>query len=267
MTTNATDNKVIFNATAGTTYHIAIDSAPYNDGGYLPGIVPLHWGAKQVANDDFANAQPLTARSRFTPILGSNAGATKETGEPNHAGSIGGASVWYRWTALSTAMSVLFCNPCITCTCRRIMRCVAVYTGASVNALTPVPVTADNNHTFAAVRGSNVFHCSRQQSPEPAAHIEFSLVSANVSARNNDFAGRRYLVAVRDQLPATTQGQPENHDEPNHANDIGGASVWYQWKAPASGLYTFDTFGSNFDTLLAVYTGEAGKCAVGGRQQ
>ena len=31
-------------------------------------------------------------------------------------------------------------------------------------------------------------------------------------------------------------------------------SVWFQWTAPASGVVTFDTFGSDFDTVLAVYT-------------
>lgn len=44
--------------------------------------------------------------------------------------------------------------------------------------------------------------------------------------------------------------------EPDHAGDSGGASVWWTWAAPATGAVTFDTRGSDFDTLLAVYTGE-----------
>jgi hypothetical protein len=36
---------------------------------------------------------------------------------------------------------------------------------------------------------------------------------------------------------------------------MGTNSVWYCWQAPASGLVRFDTENSNFDTLLAVYTG------------
>jgi len=43
--------------------------------------------------------------------------------------------------------------------------------------------------------------------------------------------------------------------EPNHAGEVGGASIWFQWTAPAQGIATFDTVGSTFDTLLAVYTG------------
>ena len=54
-------------------------------------------------NDDFANALVL----RGTPDrdgdiydgdLGTTVGATKEAGEPNHAGNGGGASLWYSWT-------------------------------------------------------------------------------------------------------------------------------------------------------------------------
>jgi uncharacterized repeat protein (TIGR01451 family) len=43
--------------------------------------------------------------------------------------------------------------------------------------------------------------------------------------------------------------------EPDHAGNIGGQSVWWKWTAPASGQLNIDTQGSNYDTLLAVYTG------------
>src|SRR5438067_264606 len=41
------------------------------------------------------------------------------------------------------------------------------------------------------------------------------------------------------------------------ASNAGGCSVWYRWTAPASARVTFDTVGSDFDTLLGVYTGTA----------
>jgi len=43
--------------------------------------------------------------------------------------------------------------------------------------------------------------------------------------------------------------------EPRHAGKPGGHSMWISWRAPASGIATFNTIGSLFDTLLAVYTG------------
>ena len=41
------------------------------------------------------------------------------------------------------------------------------------------------------------------------------------------------------------------------AGDFGGASVWWNWTATASGPTTIDTEGSDFDTLLGVFTGTA----------
>jgi trimeric autotransporter adhesin len=43
--------------------------------------------------------------------------------------------------------------------------------------------------------------------------------------------------------------------EPNHAGKRGGKSLWLSWTAPASGIATFSTRGSSFDTLLAIYMG------------
>jgi hypothetical protein len=46
--------------------------------------------------------------------------------------------------------------------------------------------------------------------------------------------------------------------EPNHApSEPGGASVWWRWTAPAAGSLTVTTAGSDYDTLLAAYTGSA----------
>src|SRR5262245_40678277 len=42
--------------------------------------------------------------------------------------------------------------------------------------------------------------------------------------------------------------------EPLHAGKPGGHSMWMSWIPDADGLVTFDTTGSTFDTLLAVYT-------------
>ena len=56
---------------------------------------------------------------------------------------------------------------------------------------------------------------------------------------------------------ADTTSATKEPGEPNHGGNAGGASVWYRWTAPANGLFSLDTTGSAFDTLLAVYTGNA----------
>lgn len=45
--------------------------------------------------------------------------------------------------------------------------------------------------------------------------------------------------------------------EPAHAQNSGGDSIWWKWTAPSNGQVSLDTHGSNFDTLLAVYSGSA----------
>lgn len=44
-------------------------------------------------------------------------------------------------------------------------------------------------------------------------------------------------------------------DEPDHAGNAGGASLWFEWTAPLDGEVTFTTQRSTIRTLLAVYTG------------
>ena len=43
--------------------------------------------------------------------------------------------------------------------------------------------------------------------------------------------------------------------EPRHASRAGNHSAWLSWTAPASAPVTIDTYGSDFDTVLGVYTG------------
>jgi len=51
-------------------------------------------------------------------------------------------------------------------------------------------------------------------------------------------------------------GEPTNPALSIDGNPIfGGKSVWFDWTATGTGQATFDTNGSNFDTLLAAYTG------------
>jgi hypothetical protein len=58
----------------------------------------LCWSARAAApaNDNFANAELITILQGS--VTGSNIDATREDGEPDHAGNQGGASVWWKIT-------------------------------------------------------------------------------------------------------------------------------------------------------------------------
>ncbi|MDB5321862.1 MAG: hypothetical protein JWN40_3493, partial [Phycisphaerales bacterium] len=85
-----------------------------------------------------------------------------------------------------------------------------------------------------------------------ASNTGFRAVGALV---NDSFANRTTITGPSVTLTATNKGATKEAGEPNHAGNVGGKSIWYTWTAPASGKVTIDTTGSNFDTLLAVYTG------------
>src|SRR2546430_3590270 len=55
------------------------------------------------SRDNFTNREPIQlANGLVTVISGVNSNATKEPGEPDHAGRVGGRSVWYTWQAPSS---------------------------------------------------------------------------------------------------------------------------------------------------------------------
>lgn len=64
-------------------------------------FVPFTLSAAPPGNDNFANAIVISGGSYASPLI-NNAGATKETGEPNHAFNSGGGSAWWSWTAPKT---------------------------------------------------------------------------------------------------------------------------------------------------------------------
>jgi hypothetical protein len=77
---------------------------------------------------------------------------------------------------------------------------------------------------------------------------------------NNDFANAAAVSLVNNAatLTASSLNATKETGEPNHApNEPGGASIWWRWVATANGSLAVATAGSNFDTLLAAYTGSA----------
>lgn len=52
-----------------------------------------------------------------------------------------------------------------------------------------------------------------------------------------------------------TFGASKEQGEPNHADEIGGASQWFTYQPQTDGVLKVSTEGSNFDTVLAIYTG------------
>ncbi len=74
---------------------------------------------------------------------------------------------------------------------------------------------------------------------------------------NDAFAGAIALSGANGSITGNSSAATKEANEPDHAGNEGGKSIWFRWTAPASGTFQFDTTGSSFDTLLAVYLGNS----------
>jgi hypothetical protein len=74
---------------------------------------------------------------------------------------------------------------------------------------------------------------------------------------NDNFAAAEELTGRVASVEGLNKDATKENLEPNHADEPGGASIWYRWTAPADGRAVVSTCGSDFDTVLAVYTGES----------
>lgn len=241
---------VRFNTTAGTTYLIAVDGFNGESGDLT--LTVLH-SSSASANDNFAARAPLMGS--LASATGNNIVATRETGEPVHA-SPGARSLWWTWTApdsgtlnLSTAGSTFD-------------TLLAVYTGSAVGALTTVATDDDGGPDYSSSLSTPVTRGVAYQiavdgfdGANGRVRLALGFLAAGARPLNDAFAARTPLSGSPVSIATTSAGATKETGEPNHAGSAGGASLWWSWTAPADGTMTLSTEGSNFDTVLAVYTG------------
>jgi subtilisin family serine protease/outer membrane protein assembly factor BamB len=72
---------------------------------------------------------------------------------------------------------------------------------------------------------------------------------------NDAFASRAQLSGSSLSVSTSNVGATREAGEPVIASNPGGASLWWQWTAPASGSVTLATTGSAYATLVGVYSG------------
>lgn len=112
----------------------------------------------------------------------------------------------------------------------------------TVGPATVVSGTGPWTWTCSGINGGESANCSSQSVAAPA---------------NDNFASLQRISGSPVSVTVSTVGATKQPGEPPHSLQGGGASVWFAWTAPQSGMVTVDTRGSNFDTLLAAYIGDA----------
>lgn len=74
---------------------------------------------------------------------------------------------------------------------------------------------------------------------------------------NDNFANRITLTGNSINTTGSNVGATAETGEPDHAGVPSLNSVWWTWTAPSTGTVAMNTYGSHFDTTLAIYTGSA----------
>ena len=82
-----------------------------------------------------------------------------------------------------------------------------------------------------------------------------AVTSTSNRPMNDDFTSRAIVSGNVAALRSNNTGATSEPGESAHAGAPAAATLWWEWTAPATAPVTIDTAGSDFDTVLAVYTG------------
>ena len=241
-------------------------------------VLGVPGAAAAPVNDHFADREVLSGPLPIA-VTRSNVEATREEGEPFLITGKG-RTIWFEWEAQSTGFTTVG-------TCETDFHTqVGVFTGTAVNGLTAVAdgfsggpgcptAYSGSQATFKAEAGTvykivadgDGFYLP--PSPPPSGEGSISLqVEATPPPPNDDFADAAVLPGRIEEEPgappfyfASTTGYNwgagKEPGEPDHAGDPGGASVWYRWTPPATGMARFSAQGNWFKTLISVYEGQS----------
>jgi len=237
---------VTFQATAGTNYEVAVDGFDGAAGNVLLNFSIL----VRPVNDNFTNSIAITGS--VATVTDSNVLATAEPREPIHAGIGGGNSVWWSWTPVSAGQAT------VSTVGSDFDTALAVYTGTALTNLSVVATNDDDpaggntsRVDFVALPGTT-YYIAVDGSGGATGNIVLS-----TTPFNDPFSDRIVLTGSNITTLGFNAFATKDSQEPDHAGNPGGKSLWWSWTAPQSGPTTISTVGSSFDTLLAIYTGSS----------
>jgi hypothetical protein len=231
-----------------------ISSQPDRPAGEAPMAPP--------ANDNFLNASALTVGGSMPST---NIEATGEFGEPNHAGSASQLnSVWYRFTA--PAVGVYTVSTASGASAALDDTVIAAY---SLSASGLVPIVGSDDYTdslhgritftvheldtyyiavdgFGALQGNFVLSYEFLNAPKNDNFADAEYIGIGSFSNLHGISGSNALSTGEAGEPPHEVGIPTER-----------SSIWYKWMSTAGRSVTFRLDGSNYDTVLAVYTGSS----------
>lgn len=207
-------------------------------------------------NDNFSS--PTSLSGATGTVNASNVDATAETGEPNHGSGDPTAfsSIWFRWTASSS--EEIFFNTFTS----DFDTTLAAYTGPAVNDLDQratnddFGLDAQSQIHFTPATGTTYYIAVDGYADNTQGSVVLQWLT---SPANDDFNNATLLAGSKGTVTGSNITATTEPGEPIHSEEPEGpfASVWYSWTATTSGRMVMNTFGSDFDTTMAAYTGTA----------
>lgn len=251
-----------FPVTAGTAYQVAIDSRTGSKG---MSQLNLRFSAAAMPNavtgaDRFVERAVLEG-SQAIGVAGI-APASFDTFQPKQTGRA--RDVWWQWTAPATGVVTIDTLESTTDTM------LTVYSGVPVNdpPFADLDMVARNADVPNSKCSQVVFQTEAGRSYQIAVGDEYGGALGNIILKLN---------LVPNNLPAAVPGtdlfvhRPDLEGVPctgvacNTFGDLEafeasspggcGRTVWWSWKAPATGTMVVDTQGSGIGTTLRIYTG------------
>ena len=213
-----------------------------------------------ASNDAFAQAKILGPAIPAT-ATGTTAGATKEAGEPVHGSGGPFSSLWFRLDADRTGIVTLSTSGSAFDTV------LAVYKGSELGKLTKVAANNDAGVgirtsllQFSMVAGTTYFIAIDGNGGATGAYVLTATGSPLSQAPANDMADFSTNLGngVSFIRSGSILGATAQSGEPALAGLPATRSVWFTYTAPANGRLVVDTVGSDFNSVLGVYSGTAG---------
>ncbi len=240
-------SRVTFTTVAGTEYRIAVAGKTETTTGLI--VMQL---SSPPANDAFET--PMLVSGAAVDQTSTNVGASKQTGEPSHAGNAGGRSIWFQWTAPTT-------GPYRIATAGSSFdTLLAVYTGQTLQSLGLAGQNDDESSglrtsavTIQAVSGT-LYRIAVDGKNGATGSVRLRILQPSV---NDNFANGIELAGASVITIGSNITASKESGEPNHGGNAGGKSVWWAWRAAGIGPVEIHTNGSDFDTTVGVYTGSA----------
>jgi M6 family metalloprotease-like protein/uncharacterized repeat protein (TIGR01451 family) len=217
-------------------------------------------GGGTSANDGFTNATVISNRSFTSSASNSNAGI--EDGEFAQNGCPLGRTLWFKYAPSRDVRIKVDTQNSNFDTVLNVWRGTSLATLQAQACNDDADAANDVRYSrvpeFVANAGQTYYFQAGGYYNSAAGTVTQGSLTFNFSARalNDDYASAQTISSASGTSTENNVNGTKEPNEPNHGGQLGGASIWYRWTAPATGTATFDTLNSPVsDTLLAAYTG------------